>query len=104
MTALVFAMPVLLLLQADQVSLEFIVHAPRTSPDAKIYIAGNVATLGNWRPDGLKLRHNADGTWGGSINVPRGQAVEFKVTCGSWETVEKSASGADIANRTWLAD
>lgn len=34
------------------------------------------------------------------IDVPAGTLLEYKVTRGSWNTVEKAADGSDRANRT----
>ena len=34
------------------------------------------------------------------IDVPAGTLLEYKVTRGSWETVEKARDGSDRANRT----
>jgi len=34
------------------------------------------------------------------IDVPAGTLLEYKVTRGSWDTVEKAADGSDRANRT----
>lgn len=64
-----------------------------------VYIAGNLESLGRWRPDGLRLSRREDGKYRGDIEVPSGTEIEFKVTRGAWDRVEKEESGRDIANR-----
>lgn len=69
-----------------------------TPADAAIHVAG---TFNDWNPGApaFRLRRGADGTW--AITLPdsiRG-AIEFKFTLGSWDAVEATAGGADVANR-----
>ena len=72
---------------------------PESTPaGATPYVAGS---FNSWNPaaPGYALARAADGSW--SLTLPdsvRG-AVEFKLTLGSWETVETTAAGADVANR-----
>lgn len=85
---------------ASDVAVDFVVTVPPTSqPAQRIFIAGNVAPLGFWRADGLALTRQDDGRYHATIRVPRGSSIEYKLTGGSWETVEKSAQGGDIGNR-----
>ena len=70
-----------------------------TPANATIYIAGD---FNRWNPaaDGYRLA-GKDGHY--SITLPeavRGP-IEFKFTMGSWEKVETSSSGSDVANRTF---
>lgn len=82
-------------------SVEFIVHPPATTPDnARIYLSGNIAELGNWKPDAVKLERNANGTFHVQLAIPAGTKIEFKATRGSWDRVEKDAAGEDIGNRS----
>lgn len=88
----------------ELVTLRFVVQAPAALPaDRSLHLAGNVAELGTWQPDGVKLAHGEDGKWHGDVTVERGAALEFKFTLGSWGEVEKDARGADVANRRHLA-
>ena len=69
-----------------------------TPAGAAIYVAG---TFNDWNPVAEGYRLTARGTQyeitlPGSVRGP----VEFKFTLGSWETVELSASGGDVPNRT----
>ena len=68
---------------------------PSTPSDAAIYLAGSSAQLGVWKADGVKLTRQSDGTFAGDIDGP----AEFKVTRGTWATVEKDPAGNEIGNR-----
>jgi predicted alpha/beta superfamily hydrolase len=86
--------------------IEVVVRVPGDTPrvDA-IYLAGSLSVVGSWRPDGVRLgRRESDGSYAGSIELETGQALEFKITRGSWGTVEKNADGSDRPNRTIVVD
>ncbi len=84
----------------DSASVEWIVRVPKQTPkDATIYIIGSENDLGAWRPPGKQLVRRADGAYSARVKLPRGASVEYKVTRGSWETVEKGPKGEEIANR-----
>lgn len=68
--------------------------------DAEPQVCGNHAHLGMWSGHGLKLSRSADGRYRGSARFKEGEILEFKLTLGSWESVEKGAHGEEIANRT----
>ena len=70
-----------------------------TPADAAVHVAGS---FNGWNPAAAawKLARQPDGTW--AITLPdsvRGP-VELKLTRGSWATVETTARGADVPNRT----
>lgn len=89
---------------AGEVDVEFIVEAPRDTPkDAVLHISGGAPALGNWSGSGVKLRRQDDGTWRGRVKLPDAQSVEFKITRGDWRSVEKDATGGEIANRKFTA-
>lgn len=73
---------------------------PENTPiDAELYIAGN---FNNWDPgsNDWKFNCNAEGYY--FIAIPRrGNILEFKVTRGSWDSVEVDKNGKDIENRTY---
>lgn len=78
----------------------FQVTVPESSPaDAEIWISGNVPTLGSWDGRGLLASKVADKTYRIGQTFPVGTHIEFKVTRGSWATVEKDSSGEEISNR-----
>jgi len=94
--ALAMAMP------ASAAKLTFEVAVPASTPagDA-VAVCGDHTALGAWNGAGLALARGADGGWRGTLELPAGTTVEFKVTRGSWERVEKDAAGGEIANRRW---
>jgi predicted alpha/beta superfamily hydrolase len=83
-----------------KVAVSFHVTVPATTPrDAALHLAGN---MNGWNPSDPQwlLRRQADGTWSGQFPLEPGYALQFKITRGSWETVEKDAKGGEIPNRT----
>lgn len=91
---------------AETVLVRLAVTVPEGLPaDATVFLAGNLPALGAvWQPDAVPLRRDASGVWRASLSLPRGATLEYKFTLGSWPRVEKSADGADIANRTLRLD
>jgi predicted alpha/beta superfamily hydrolase len=73
---------------------------PDTPADAEVWLSGNHASLGEWKPAGVKLKRTPDGIYTLTLPLPEGTALEFKVTRGSWATVEKGAAGDELRNRT----
>lgn len=72
---------------------------PENTPDgANIYIAG---TMNNWNPkaNGYLLTKNSDHTFSITF-TPAVGTVKFKFTRGSWDTVEGTALGGFIPDRT----
>lgn len=72
-------------------------------PEEEVFIAGNIKQLGAWQPNGLKLDRTEAFVFGADFSVPAGTRIQFKVTRGSWQTVEKDRLGKDIANREVVA-
>jgi predicted alpha/beta superfamily hydrolase len=63
-----------------------------------VHIAGS---FNAWNPSATPVSADGSGRW--VITLPddvRG-TVEFKLTLGSWETVETTATGGDVANRSF---
>ncbi|MBL8816984.1 MAG: hypothetical protein JNL58_13225 [Planctomyces sp.] len=75
---------------------ETVIHPPKPP---RIYLAGNLRALGQWKPNGLLLTRATDGTYQGEFLAPAGSQVECKITQGSWQQVEKNSQGLDIPNR-----
>ncbi|MEZ4390695.1 MAG: alpha/beta hydrolase-fold protein [Polyangiales bacterium] len=70
-----------------------------TPPGAAIYAAG---TFNDWNPGDPRhrLARADDGTWRVQVApLPEGSPVEFKLTRGSWATVEQRDDGAELPNR-----
>lgn len=82
----------------------FMVSVPEGTPQrARIYLTGSIDALGPWSPSGLELEPAGE-RYRGTLTVPRGTVLEFKVTRGSWETVEKNGDGSERPNRRWLVE
>lgn len=52
----------------------------------QIFVSGSDRRLGNWRADGLPLTRMAENAWSGQAQLPVAEAVEYKITRGSWTT------------------
>lgn len=88
----------------QQVQITWVVTVPEDTPrDAKLFIAGSLPDLGPWQPNKFELQRQEDGTFRASLDVPGGTSLEYKITRGSWGTVEKSAEGGEIRNRVLVA-
>ena len=86
---------------AADVNVAFRVKPPPSTPaDAKLYLAGDAPALGAWKEDGLPLTKGGDGIYAAQVKLPAEQEIQFKVTRGSWATVEKNADGSEMNNRT----
>jgi predicted alpha/beta superfamily hydrolase len=85
--------------------IRFIIHVPSGGPpEDSIYLAGSLTEVGAWKPDGIKFTRQADGAYSADITLPAGQSLEYKITRGTWGTVEKNADGSDRPNRTAAID
>lgn len=73
--------------------------APGAEAAGTLYLAGGHPALGGWRADGVPLVRHDDGHYRATVNLPEGANVEFKITRGSWPSVERDAAGRDIPNR-----
>ncbi len=81
--------------------ISFLVDVPAGTPEnAEIWLSGNQPELGNWNGAGVKLSKGAAGgnRYGTCVDFAQGTNLEFKVTRGSWESVEKDPRGQEIGN------
>lgn len=86
---------------AEGAAVRFVVSPPEgTPPTAKLFIAGNHRALGDWNAAGVELTRDDAGRYAATVELPVGTAIEFKITRGSWETVEKTLTGEEVDNRT----
>ena len=84
---------------AAPVAVDFRVHVPADTPATDtVYLTGDVPELGAWRPDGVPLTRLADGTLHVRVKLVPGKTVMFKVTRGTWQTVEKGREGQEVPN------
>lgn len=87
------------------VTLRFVVTIPADTPEGDaIHLCGDDPRLGAWEGAGLKFEPQDDGTYQAVLLAEPGTHLQFKVTRGSWATVEKSETGDEIENRHVLAD
>ena len=87
----------------QQVKIDLLVRVPANTT-GKVFISGSIEPLGLWKPDGLPLERVDDNTHRATLSLKKGTGLEFKVTRGTWETVERGEKGEDIANRFLTAD
>ncbi len=74
-------------------------YPENTPEDAELYIAGN---FNNWHPGREDWKFNRVDMGHYFITIPRqGNMLEFKITRGSWDSVEVDKNGEDIENRTY---
>ena len=86
-----------------QVSVQFIVAVPPETPENQtIYITGNSPLLGEWKADGLKAKEIGPNLFLAESKFPAGTNLEFKVTRGSFKTVEKASDGLEVRNRKFI--
>jgi pullulanase len=52
-----------------------------------------------WTPNGVPLTLSSTGRYTGTITAPAGTVVNFKITRGSWATVEKGPQDEELNNR-----
>lgn len=72
-----------------------------TPPGANLYIAGNFNSWDPGNPD-FMMHKNAMGKWEITLDsMAAGTTIKFKFTMGSWESVEKGASGEEIPDRSF---
>jgi len=76
-----------------------VTRVPANTPaDAELFVASNVHGWSPAPPAG-RLGRTAEGAWVARLSVPPGARVEYKLTRGSWETVEKGPRGEERPNR-----
>src|SRR5688500_532037 len=80
------------------VSVTLAVTAPPNTPkDQVLYVSGSAPALGNWEAAGIPLSRDVDGKYRVTIaDLLNGQDYTFKVTRGTWGTVEASKDGKDV--------
>jgi thiol-disulfide isomerase/thioredoxin len=88
---------------ATTVPVTFHIQVPESTPAGEpIYLVGNADALGNWDPKGIRLVPSSPGVYETQVRFFEGSRIQFKITRGSWPTVEKSSAGQELANRQLL--
>jgi hypothetical protein len=80
------------------VAVTFEVSVPPETPP--VYLAGDY--FNDWDPAFLQMQPIDIGRWRHLQRFPVGILIAYKYTLGSWDTVEVSAAGDDLPNRTLL--
>src|SRR4051812_44947545 len=87
------------------VPVEFVVAVPENTPkDQAVYVSGSAVDLGNWDAKGLRLDRADDGRYHGKAQVMSGVEYGYKLTRGTWGTVETDTNAQPIDNRTLKVD
>src|SRR5204863_406550 len=74
------------------VAIEFVVSAPKETPaDQPLFLSGNDAAMGVWDGAGVRMEKRDDGKYHASVDLMSGIDHAFKVTRGTWGTVERAA-------------
>ena len=89
----------------EMVTVSFAVEVPESTPaDQTVFVSGSHPELGAWQAAGLPLQRGEDGRYHGSAELLSGIEHEFKITRGTWSTVERTADDQDLDNRPLRAD
>jgi predicted alpha/beta superfamily hydrolase len=96
--AVVLAFPVAACARGAMVTFKVLVPED-TPPDASVFIAGSISSLGPWDPGKVKLGKIGDLSYAITLMLPAGLEFQYKFTRGSWETVEKGRWFEEIPDR-----
>src|SRR5271170_6122629 len=88
-----------------QMPVEFVVTVPPETPvDQTLYISGDCVELGSWDAAGVPMRRGDDGKYHATVQLLSGIPHKFKITRGTWGTVERGAAGAQEDDHTFTAE
>ena len=77
---------------------------PNTPKEQVLYLSGSVPALGNWDAAGVAMTRSDDGKYIATVaGLQNTGEYKFKITRGTWGTVETTKSGETIADRTFIA-
>jgi hypothetical protein len=83
---------------SDKVRVVFSVTVPDdTDAKATLYVSGNLPEVGLWNGHGAALARQSNGTYSAALLLPKGKTLEYKITRGAWETVEKAQAAMKSA-------
>jgi predicted alpha/beta superfamily hydrolase len=87
------------------VPIDFAIAVPPETPaDQTVYLSGSASALGAWDAAGVPMQRGADGKYHASVPLLSGISQEFKVTRGTWGTVERGAGGVESSNHAFVAE
>jgi len=76
-----------------------VVHVPNDTPSGEcVFLSGAGTELGQWEASGKPLRQTSAGTWEVDVRIQPNEPLEFKVTRGTWDKVERHDDGSDTGN------
>ncbi len=85
---------------AAAAQVRIVVRVPPGTPASEpIYLAGGKPSVGGWKADGVRLHREENGVYAAELDLKVGEGLEFKITRGTWGTVEKNPDGSDRPNR-----
>jgi predicted alpha/beta superfamily hydrolase len=87
------------------VDVTFNVDVPANTPKEQLlYLSGSVPAMGNWDAAGVPLERGADGKFTATVKgLQNTGEYKFKVTRGTWGTVETTLEGRDVDDRVFVA-
>ncbi|MEM7625728.1 MAG: alpha/beta hydrolase-fold protein [Planctomycetota bacterium] len=89
----------------ELVTVSFVVEVPESTPaDQTVFISGSHPELGAWQAAGMPLRRGEDGMYHGKAELLTGIEHEFKITRGTWSTVELDAEDQPLDNRPLVVE
>lgn len=89
---------------AKMIPVQVVVRVPKDTPENQVlYVCGSAPSMGAWQSPGVPLQKQPDGTWAGSIELMNGVGYAFKVTRGTWNTVERGPDDSDVPNHEFIA-
>lgn len=99
----VLSFPKPTLSQTDTLSVRFQVKTSNLPDSEKVYIAGNLAQLGNWHPGKVALQKDKSANlWSIELRFARGERLEYKFTKGRWSN-EAVIEGGHVPPNNKLA-
>jgi Bacterial Ig-like domain/Starch binding domain len=92
--------------QAKLVAVTFQAVVPAYTPaGATVYVVGDVPELCGWcNPQTVAMEKTGDVTWTKTINLPDGQAIQYKYTRGNWDINEWWGPIVSVFNRHATVD
>lgn len=73
-------------------------HSPSLDNETKVFITGNLPTLGNWNPSKVPMKPMGDHRWSFEIRCKPDYPIEYKYTLGSWKKEGANADGRPLQN------
>jgi enterochelin esterase-like enzyme len=87
------------------IPVDFVVSAPPETPvDQTLYLSGDCVELGSWDAAGVPLHRNADGSYRTTVQLLSGIPHKFKITRGTWGTVERGPGGVECDDHAFTAE